>query len=233
MTRILFFILIFGITTSSYSQFELNKKFKTIPAKKIPVQPKKTESIDPKDPFAVKPKMTPNAPKKKLEDPTYSNGMKPEPISMIKKNEFINPGDELKEKLEKDLGKTLVREGLKEDDRLLVKIDIKFGEIRTKSDYFIVKYRDFGDIDGDLFRVFFNEDVFADKIFLEYDLNEFKIFLKDGINTMSIQALNKGAIGGNTGEFQIYDSKGKHILTDYWQNLDAGVRANFIIVKEE
>jgi hypothetical protein len=240
MPRIFLFILVLFVATRSAAQVEFSPKFKPIAPIKNKPNKENTATL-PTSPKLDLPQIkTPNIFKE-----TNIFGTKPKPnnsfqmgipenlFSMTPKKIFTHQlGDVYLSKMTKDLDKTLVREGLKEDDRLLVKIDIKFGEIRTKSDYFIVKYRDFGDIDGDLFRVFFNEDVFADKIFLEYDLNEFKIFLKVGINTMSIQALNKGAIGGNTGEFQIYDSKGKHILTDYWQNLDAGVRANFIIIRE-
>ena len=61
---------------------------------------------------------------------------------------------------------------------------------------------------------------------------EFKIFFKEGINTFEIEALNKGLLGGNTAEFQIYDAEGKFIKSDFWENWDAGVKGKFIIVKE-
>jgi hypothetical protein len=57
---------------------------------------------------------------------------------MTPKNKFEHKlGDVYQDKMAKDLEKTMVQEGLKEDDSYLVKIDLNFGEIRTKSKYFI------------------------------------------------------------------------------------------------
>ncbi|HEX9152113.1 MAG TPA: hypothetical protein VF842_08525, partial [Flavobacterium sp.] len=141
-------------------------------------------------------------------------------------------GDVYRDKMEKDLGTTLVREGLKEDSRLLVKIDVNFGEIRTKSKFFVIKYRDFGQIDGDLARATMNESVVQERLLMQGNYQQFRIFLKDGINTFEIEALNRGALGGNTAEFQIYDDKDKLITSDYWENWDTGVKGKFIFIKE-
>lgn len=242
MKQILFLIFIIGFASKSFGQFDSNIKFKPIPPKKNTAKPKK-ETLPPPSNFQKLnlPKIiAPNVFKE-----TNIFGIKPKPnnsfqignpenqISMTVKNKFEHKlGDVFQNKMTKDLSKTLVREGLKEDDRYLVKIDLNFGVIRTKSKYFIIKYRDFGAIDGDLVKSVFNDYVVADNIFLEFDFNEFRIHFKEGINNLSIVALNRGTLGGNTGEFQIYDAEGKYILSDYWQNLDTGVQANFIIIKE-
>ncbi|MFV8337848.1 hypothetical protein ACNQGL_01095 [Flavobacterium sp. LB3P21] len=230
MKQILFFIIIsIGISSKSYSQIEFSKKFKAIPLKnnapKIKTVPSETD---------IPPIYTPNV-FKSPEIKTPSSVLKigeENTINMTPKNDFINPGDVYMDKMEKDLDKTLVKQGLKEDSRFLVKIDVNFGEIRTKSNYFVIKFRDFGQIDGDLARASLNGVVTEQKLVMKENYQEFKIFFKEGINTFEIEALNKGLLGGNTAEFQIYDAEGKFIKSDFWENWDAGVKGKFIIVKE-
>lgn len=231
MKQILFLIIIgIGISSTGYSQMEFNKKFKAIPLKNN--APKIKKVVPPET--EIPPIYTPNV-FKSPEIKTPSSVLKigeEKTINMTPKNEFINPGDVYMDKMEKDLDKTLVRQGLKEDSRYLVKINVNFGEIRTKSEYFVIKYRDFGQIDGDLAKASMNGAVVADRLLMKDNFQEFKIFFIDGLNTFEIEALNKGSLGGNTAEFQIYDAEGKFIKSDYWENWDAGVKGKFIIIKE-
>ena len=231
MKQILFFIIIsIGISSKSYSQIEFSKKFKAIPLKNNAPKIKKT--VPPET--DIPPIYTPNvfkSPEIKIPSSVLKIGEE-NTINMTPKNDFINPGDVYMDKMEKDLDKTLVKQGLKEDSRFLVKIDVNFGEIRTKSEYFVIKFRDFGQIDGDLARASLNGVVTEQKLVMKENYQEFKIFFKEGINTFEIEALNKGLLGGNTAEFQIYDAEGKFIKSDFWENWDAGVKGKFIIVKE-
>ncbi|MGZ9733941.1 hypothetical protein [Flavobacterium sp. GNP002] len=231
MKQILFFLIIsIGISSKSYSQIEFSKKFKAIPLKNNAPKIKKT--VPPET--DIPPIYTPNvfkSPEIKIPSSVLKIGEE-NTINMTPKNDFINPGDVYMDKMEKDLDKTLVKQGLKEDSRFLVKIDVNFGEIRTKSKYFVIKFRDFGQIDGDLARASLNGVVTEQKLVMKENYQEFKIFFKEGINTFEIEALNKGLLGGNTAEFQIYDAEGKFIKSDFWENWDAGVKGKFIIVKE-
>ncbi|MFV5689254.1 hypothetical protein ACM55M_11590 [Flavobacterium sp. ZT3R25] len=232
MKQILFFIIIsIGISSKSYSQIEFGKKFKAIPP--INKSPKFKKEVPPET--NIPPTYTPNvfkSPAIKTPSSVLKIGETTSGINMTPKNDFANPGDVYRDKMEKDLGKTLVREGLKEDSRLLVKIDVSFGEIRTKSDFFAIKYRDFGQIDGDLAKATMNGGIVQERLLMKGNYQEFKIYLKAGINTFEIEALNRGALGGNTAEFQIYDDKGILIKSDYWENWDAGVKGKLVIVKE-
>jgi hypothetical protein len=236
MKQLLFFIFMLGITTTSYSQFELGKTFKVIPPKATPPTTKKKEApkkSDNKDLFAVVPKVDPKKVTPITEDSTYSNGIEPEPFSMVvKKKDFDDPGLVLKDKLSKSLDRSLVNQGLKEDSRLLVKIDVNFGDIRTKSKFFIIKCRDFGQIDGDLIRATLNNQDVESRLLLQNEYKTFKITFKEGINIFELEALNRGALGGNTAEFHIYDDTGKLVRSDFWENWDTGVKGKFIIVKE-
>lgn len=153
-------------------------------------------------------------------------------FSMEQTNDFVNPGDRIRDKMTKDLDKTLIREGLREDDRLLVKIDKNFGEIRTKSKYFVVKYRDFVYIDGDLIKATLNNQMVGGIMELYSSYGQFVFDLKDGINTFEMEAYSKGTSGGNTCEFKIYDDKGALVRSEFWDNWDKGVKGKFVIIKE-
>jgi hypothetical protein len=231
MKQILFFIIIsIGISSKSYSQIEFSKKFKAIPLKNN--TPKIKKVVPPET--DIPPIYTPNV-FKSPEIKTPSSVLKigeENTINMTPKNDFANPGDVYMDKMEKDLDKTLVKQGLKEDSRFLVKIDVNFGEIRTKSKYFVIKFRDFGQIDGDLAKASLNGTVTEDRLIMKENYQEFKIFFIEGINTFEIEALNRGLLGGNTAEFQMYDAEGKFIKSDFWANWDTGVKGKFIIIKE-
>jgi hypothetical protein len=67
---------------------------------------------------------------------------------MIQTNDFINPGDEVRDKMNKSIEKSLVNNGLKEDTSYLNVKDLDFGIIKTKSKSLMIRVRDYG-IDGD------------------------------------------------------------------------------------
>ena len=231
MKQILFFIIIsIGISSKSYSQIEFSKKFKAIPLINKSPKIKKMDPVEANIPSIYIPNVF-KSPEIKIPSSVLKIG-EPSTINMTPKNDFVNPGDFYRDKMDKDLDKTLVKQGLKEDSRLLVKIDVNFGELRTKSKYFVIKYRDFGQIDGDLAKASLNDLVVEKRLLMQDNYQEFKIFLKEGLNTFVIEALNKGLLGGNTAEFRIYDAEGKLIKADYWENWDAGVQGKLIIVKE-
>lgn len=237
MKHILLFILFFTAVTVS-AQTEFGTKFKPIPAPKFSAK-KKTPIPQVKDPQAettdIPSIKTPNVfdntsitPKSQLQV-----GAEKSNFSMAPKNDFANPGDQYVPKMEKDLDKALKDAGLREERGKLVRKDISYGDIYTSSAYFIIKCRDFGAIDGDLIKAVFNESVVKERMLLKSEYQDFKIVFKEGFNTLDLEALNIGTLGGNTGEFQMYDAEGNAILSDYWDNLDTGFKAKFVIVKEQ
>lgn len=237
MKHILLFILFFAAVTVS-AQTEFGTKFKPIPVPKFSTK-KKTPIPQVKDPQAetadVPSIKTPNVFDNTSITPKsqFQIGEEKSKFTMSTENDFANPGDQYVAKMEKDLNKALKDAGLKEDEQQLVLKDLNFGEIRTSSAYFVIKCRDYGAIDGDLIKAVLNGDVVKERLLLKSTFQEFRIYFKEGFNPFFIQALNKGELGGNTGEFQIYDAEGNFILSDYWNNFEAGVKANFLIYKEQ
>ena len=232
MRQFLVLLLLICFGFAGNAQVEFGKKFKPIAPLNAKVTPKKTIPPVTTDAPVIK------APDilKKSEAPLpsfskYQIGTE-KSFSMEQTNDFVNPGDVVRDKLNKDLDKTLIREGLREDDRMLVKIDKNFGEIRTKSKYFVVQYRDYIYIDGDLIKATINNKMIGGIMELYSSYGQFTFNLNDGINTFEMEAYSKGTSGGNTCEFKIYDDKGVLVRSEYWDNWDKGVKGKFVIIKE-
>jgi len=238
MKHILFFILFFAAVTVS-AQTEFGTKYRPIAAPKFGAKPKKTPLPEVKDPQAnnmdIPSIKTPNVfdntsitPKSQLQV-----GVEKSKFTMSTETDFANPGDRYVPKMEKDLDKALKDAGLKEGRGQLVRKNISLGDFRTKSKYFIVKFRDFGAIDGDLVKVSCNDQVIRDQLFLEGNFKDVKIDLANGFNKLDFEALNIGSLGGNTAEIRVYDDKGQLVTNDYWDNLAAGFKASIVVTKEE
>lgn len=240
MKRIYVFIFLIGFTTFTFAQVEFSNKFKGIPPSNTNPKPEKKyiPPANPNVPLVISPNVykspniiqsVPNA----VDD--YKIATKTE-MSMTPTNELMNPGDEMRDKLNKSISKSLVNEGLKENDSYIRKKDIDFGVIRTTSPYLIIRMRDFGAIDGDLVSITlikdYKKDVLANNLSLQYDYTDVKANLKNGLNFLEIMAMNRGSAGGNTGAFIILDDKGQVLVDNLWDNIDAGVRSKFRIVKE-
>ena len=225
---LLLFICIISFAFNGNAQSEFSSKFKAIPPVKFPATPKKVIPPASKDIPSIK---SPNVFKNQavLNQNTNKSYQLTEskPFSMIKKNDFVNPGDVYKEKMVADLNKTL-----NENNAPLLKKNFDFGDYKTKSEYLIVKYRDYIYVDGDLLRVYQNYNVIRSELFLEGTLKEIKIVLSPGINKVEFEALNTGTSGGNTAEIQIYDDKNNLITNNFWDNLAAGFKGSIIMVKE-
>jgi len=237
MKQLLFFILLFSAVTVS-AQTEFSTKYKSIPAPKFSAKPKKTPIPQVKDPQAETLDMpsikTPNV-YDNVNITTKSKfqiGEEKSKFTMSTETEFANPGDRYVAKMEKDLDKALKDAGLREGRGTLVKKNISLGDFKTTSQYFTVKFRDFGAIDGDLVKVSSNDRVIKDQLLLDSSFKNVRIDLVDGFNKLDFEALNIGSLGGNTAEIQVYDDKGQLITNDYWDNLAAGFKASIIVTKE-
>jgi hypothetical protein len=224
-------VVMMCFAVSSYAQNEFSTKFKAISPLKTAAAPKKTIPLATDAPVIKAPNLFKKPDVVLPSSSKYQIG-EAKQISMEQTNDFVNPGDRIRDKMTKDLDKTLVREGLKEDDRLLVKIDKNFGEIRTKSKYFTVYYRDYIYIDGDLIKATINNQMIGGVMQLYSTYGQFVFNLNEGINTFEMEAFSKGTSGGNTCEFKIYDDKGVLVRSELWDNWDKGVKGKFVIVKE-
>jgi hypothetical protein len=226
MKQLYLFIFFIGCCTSSFAQSEFNTKFKAIPPSTKAPKPEKKEAITPKEEF--EPIIPPNIYKspnviQSAPDPIsdYEIPVKSE-ITMLPKNEFINPGDEIRDKLNK---KTDRQEGL------AYRRNQSLGTYKTTSVSAQVLYRDAQFVDGDLIRVYLNGQVIQSQVYLDSNFKGFEIVLKKGFNKIDFEALNQGDSGPNTAEFKVYDDEKKLVSASEW-NLGTGFKATIIIVKE-
>lgn len=218
-----FFIFLMGFVTCSYAQVEFNNKFKGIPP--VNIKPKEKKNIPP--PVDTSTIIPPNiyksptvqSPPNPVTD--YKPKIKSE-ISMFPSNEFINPGDEVKDRLNK---KTDRQEGV------AYRRNQNLGTYNTTSESAKVLYRDAQYVDGDLIRVYLNGEIIQTQVYLDSNFKGFEIALKKGFNKIDFEALNQGDSGPNTAEFRVYDDKKQLISASEW-NLGTGFKATIIVVKQ-
>ncbi len=235
MKQILLFILLLCIVPKSFGQSEFSTKFKAIPPVNIKPTTKK-EIIEKWDlpkfdlPKIIAPNVFVTKPKPNT---AFEIGTPENHFSMTPKNKFEHKlGDVYQNKMTKDLDKTMVREGLKEDNSFLDRTNRYLGDFRTKSNLLVVTYRDYIQIDGDLFNVYLNDQLIQSQLYLNYELGEFKIPLSKGINKVEFVVASQGTSGGNTAEIHVIDDASKSVTDEYWDNLALGTKIKLIVVRE-
>ncbi len=236
MKQFLFFILLIGLSSKSFGQMEFTPKFKAIPPKNTDFKPKKVTSPITEKPNIVAPSVFTNTNilnTKTKANNSFQIGVPDNKFSMDPTPKFEHKmGDVYQDKMTKDLDKTMIREGVKEDLSQLDRTDGYLGEYHTKSPFLIVKYRDYILVDGDLINVYLNDKLLRSQIYLNADFGELKITLTQGINNIDFVVASTGTSGGNTAELHVLDDANKTITTQYWDNKALGVKIKMIIVKE-
>ena len=230
MKQIFLFILLLCIVPKSFGQSEFNTKFKAIPP--LNTKPNTKKEVVPKLdlPKIIAPNVFSTKPKP---NNAFEIGTPENHFSMTPKNKFEHKlGDVYQDKMTKDLDKTMVREGLKEDNSFLDRTNRYLGDFRTKSNLLVVTYRDFIQIDGDLINVYLNDQLIQSQLYLNFELGEFKIPLSKGINKVEFVVASQGTSGGNTAEIHVLDDTSKSITDEYWDNLALGTKIKLIVVKE-
>ncbi|MGQ7946885.1 hypothetical protein [Flavobacterium sp. WC2509] len=226
MKHFLLFIFLIGFITCSQAQIEFSNKFKGIPPANTKPKPEKkyVPPVDPNVPVIITPNVykSPNiikSPPNPVDD--YDVKTKSE-MSMIPKNEFMNPGDEVRDKLNK---RTDRQEGL------AYRRNQDLGTYSSTAKSATVMYRDAQYVDGDLIRVYLNGVIIQSQVYLDSNFKGFDVVLVKGFNKIDFEALNQGQSGPNTAEFKVYDDKNNLISASEW-NLGTGFKASIIIVKE-
>lgn len=146
---------------------------------------------------------------------SIQNQKKGEESVMIKKSDFKNPGDAVRDKLNKETQK-----GSWED--------VFYGKYKVSTPVLKIMTRDHMDPDGDKIRIILNGITAFSVIYLESDFKTSYLELREGDNNIDIVALNQGLAGPNTATFAVYDENNNLITTNDW-NLNTGVSAKFVI----
>lgn len=148
------------------------------------------------------------------DDPT-----KPKPLEMMTKKELLTAGDFIERKWAEDnKAKAAHAEGQ------------NLGSFTTKGTFVELYARDHQYVDGDRIRVYVNGKIVLSDLTLGANFTPIMVVLKNGFNTLEIEALNQGSSGPNTAAFKVFDEQGKPVTSNEW-NLLTGAKASMIIVK--
>ena len=210
----LFFIL---FSFKGFSQFELPKKTITIAPVSNPKgadSPTSSKSISYPSFFDKKDKLGESVSllKKKPE----------EEKSIFEKEQFASPAKEYTDKMNKQVTDGKIYDYYKKDYLIAT----------YKCSTTIAKFalKDFGEPDGDVVRIWLNDEIVINAITLENGYREIQLNLRNGQNLLVIEALNEGMVSPNTAQFSIFNDKGE-IIGNNLSGLLTNVKATIIINK--
>lgn len=213
----LFYIFLLLGSVALFAQTD--NKTKSIP---IPAAPVKEKEPEP-EPIPIRPEE-----KAKVEATDRQGNVELEmpkkEFSMFDDSKLIDPGTIYEERW----NKKAVEQGLKIEGMA----DQFLGDIRSNGAFVNIVCRDHEYPDGDMVRVFVNDDIFVPTLLLTSDYKGFKVPLMPGINKIVFLALNQGDSGPNTAEFLVYNDKGDLVSNKKW-NLLTGVKATVLVIKDE
>ena len=210
----LFFIL---FSFKGFSQFELPKKTITIAPVSNPKgadSPTSSKSISYPSIFDKKDKLG--------ESVSLLNKKPEEEKSIFEKEQFASPAKEYTDKMNKQVTDGKIYDYYKKDYLLAT----------YKCSTTIAKFalKDFGEPDGDVVRIWLNDEIVINAITLENGYREIQLNLRNGQNLLVIEALNEGIVSPNTAQFSIFNDKGE-IIGNNLSGLLTNVKATIIINK--
>jgi hypothetical protein len=143
--------------------------------------------------------------------------------SIMEKEQFVSQSQEYTDRMNKKTSDGMILQKYRVDSFL--------GEFRTPASVVKISCRDHEYPDGDRVRIWLNDRVIINTVYLGSEYQAIIMDLKEGINKIEIEALNQGDSGPNTAQFTIVDDKGSVITDNKW-NLTTGVKAKLVIVRE-
>ena len=218
------FFILFLFSLSTYAQIDTKKKSIAIPAVKSNKDSLDTNLLLPSKPINN------NKSINNINTPRVSTNlnMPKKEFSMFPSEEFGNPGELYEKQISKNI--KVIKEELDLGTKGS-KVDLYYGDIKTKSEFVYVQYRDYGEVDGDLIRVSVNDEIVELRVSLTGSFNGFKLYLKEGFNKIDFLALGEGYTLPNTAHFRIIDDQKKILASDLWA-LSIDVKATLIVIKE-
>ena len=204
MKKYSFYIFLLFCSLKGFSQFELPKKtIKIAPANNSSgqVAPISSKTITYPSIFEKKDKL--------LENFSLLNKKPEEEKSVMEKEQFENPAKEYTQKMNDQMK----REGLSQE---VLNSDMFLGEFIVTTIKLNLSCRDFGAIDGDKVSIWLNDKMVIPIVNLESGFKMYHLELKEGLNTIQIEALNTGELFPNTGQFAFYDGNEKLVTNQQW-----------------
>ncbi|PSG88254.1 hypothetical protein [Aurantibacter aestuarii] len=226
--KYLIFLICFSVFTISNAQIDSRDNSFAIPAEdtedpkadnKANFKPDDKNSINP-DEAAENETLEP------ITKPSVEKKVKE--FTMFDKENYKNPAEQFTGKLKNALKFEEDRERKNNGST----VNQFLGQFKTTAKIVNIIYRDHQYPDGDMIRVYVNEEIAVNRVTLTSQVNGLNLVLEDGINKIDFYALNQGTSGPNTAEFRILDENGVVISSNQW-NLATGVKATIILLKED
>lgn len=136
---------------------------------------------------------------------------------------FANPAEEYTKNMNKKMDS--------DSPELAKKENIHYGTFTITSDFIIIRYRDYGNVDGDMVKVVLNGKTIYASLTLYGEYSEIRLPINMGLNILEIFALNEGLYSPNTAQFGLYEGK-RQMISAEW-NLLTGFKAHFVINRVE
>ena len=147
-----------------------------------------------------------------------------EEFSMIDNSTLRDPGELFEERWKKKA----VEQGITVESMS----DQFLGDYKSNGGFVNVRCRDHEYPDGDMVRVYVNDEIYIPSLLLTSGYKSFDVPLTIGFNKIVFEALNQGESGPNTAEFDVYDDNGVLVSSKKW-NLLTGVKAIIIVTKDK
>jgi|GEM_PF-7068025 len=90
------------------------------------------------------------------------------------------------------------------------------GQIKTNQSVVILRYRDYGAVDGDIVKVSRNGEIIAKHVTLDGGYNGVEIKLDIGFNYLDFKVMSSGTDGPATAEYEIVDLQGNVLAHASW-----------------
>lgn len=206
---LLFCWVICGLSTVCWSQGEFLNSSNSMAPKGSGLSSPKTFS-----PSVAAPSLKPKS--------NTSSSIEPNKIQFAKNNQFVNPFESKKDKLNSQKA---------EFNPNFVDKNVDLGYFRTKSESVRICYRDFDAIDGDIVSIYTDDMMLVPQGLLEMNCHYMTLGLIKGTNIIYFEALSVGQAPPNTGQLQVFDEDGVIITDNNW-GLDQGFRAVVTIIRE-
>lgn len=211
------FLVLLLFSFKGFSQFELPKKKLSI----APVSDSKGE-VSPISSKAISYPSIFDKKDKLLSGVSLLKKKPEEEKSIFEKEQFASPAKVYTDKMNKQVTDGQIYEYYKKDYLLATY------KCSTSTAKFALK--DFGEPDGDVVRIWLNDEIVIDAITLENAFKEIKLNLRNGQNLLVIEALNEGIVSPNTAQFTIFNNNGEAIGNNL-SGLLTNVKATIIINK--
>jgi hypothetical protein len=190
----------------------------------------KIPAIETKDKDSAKISIKPED-KKNLPNTSGTLNNRPLPIekpkeefSMIDNSTLRDPGELFEERW----NKKAVEQGIKMESMS----DQFLGDFKSNGTKVNIRCRDNVYPDGDLVRVFVNDEVYIPVLLLTEGYKSFDVPLSIGFNKIVFLALNQGESGANTLDLQVFDDNGV-LVSSSQLDLLTGVNVTIIVAKAE